>query len=147
MKRYATAQKDIPKPTMAKFVLNGRVKSKKNSKEIAKRPNGQMFVRSSDSFKAWENTARYELLKQKIELQNQGWVFPFEGRLRLELRFEMIGLKHEPDVSNLIEGPQDLLQELDIIKNDKHIVEVHAVKFMDQPADITFMTLSKSLEV
>lgn len=145
MKRYATNQ-EKPKPQVAKFVLNSRVRPKKNAKQIVKRPNGKLFIKSSDTFKAWENMARHELLKQKIELQNQGWQFPFEGRLKLEMRFEMTGLQHEPDVSNLIEGPQDLLQELGVIKNDKNVVEVHAIKFMDQPADIAFITLSKSLE-
>lgn len=132
--------------TAVMFTLTGRVRSKKNSKQIARTRSGRSFLMSSDAFKTWEATAAAELFIQKRKLESEGAVFPIEGHLRLVITFEMEGRKHEPDLSNLLEGPQDLLQKLGIIENDKRIIEIEAKKFMDRPSDYCTIQISQSLE-
>lgn len=44
-------------------------------------------------------------------------------------KFYFANRQAEPDVSNLIEGPQDVLQKAGIIKNDRLIMRVMAEKF------------------
>lgn len=145
MKRIATT--DVKPQNRASFTLDGRVRSKKNSKQIVKTRAGRSFLKSSDAFKSWEDVARAQLFIQKRKLETEGVSkFPITGKLRLVITFEMIGRANEPDLSNLIEGPQDLLQELGIIENDKLIIEIEAKKFMDRPTDTCTIHISQSLE-
>lgn len=144
MKRVV-ASKPKP-PSVITLTLTGRVRSKKNSKQIARTRSGRSFLMSSDAFKTWEASAAAEMFIQKRKLENEGVVFPIDGKLRLVITFEMEGRKHEPDLSNLLEGPQDLLQKLGIIENDKRIIEIEAKKFMDRPADFCTIHISRSLE-
>lgn len=144
MKRLETIAK--PKQTEATFTLTGRVKSKKNSKQILKTKTGRPFIASSKLFLQWEQEAILALRIQKLNLEKQGQVFPIKGKIRLFMRFEMLGKQHEPDVSNLVEGPQDLLQALEIIENDKQVIELHALKIMDSVEDLCTIHVSQSLE-
>ena len=150
-KRSTTAapKAQMEKPKTVGFAIPGRVASKKNGKEIAfNRSTGRRFIRSSDKFKAWEISAKAELMAQKKELERQygTMMFPLTGKLRLTIRFEMHGLRHEPDLSNLIEGPQDIMQELGIIENDKQITEIDAIKVMDQVDDFCTIRIGPAYE-
>lgn len=127
----------------ASFSLAGRVRSKKNSKQMILR-GGKPRIISSSAFQAWETQARAELFLQKRSLENAGQVFPIKGNLCLTISFGMKGRAHEPDLSNLIEGPQDLLQELGVIENDKQITQIVASKKMDDIFDHCEITISKT---
>lgn len=105
-------------------------------------------MKSSDTYLSWAQVAKAHLFLQKIKMERDDYLmFPMEGKLRLHIQFEMVGKQHEPDLSNLIEGPQDLLQEIGVIFNDKQIVEIEATKRMDAPMDICTIHLSQSIGV
>ena len=54
---------------------------------------------------------------------------PLEGELEVHYEFYFENHQGEPDTSNCIEGPQDCLQEANVIKNDKQIKKLVAEKF------------------
>lgn len=47
----------------------------------------------------------------------------------VHMRFYLANRSGEPDVSNLIEGPADVMQKAGILKDDKLIMRVQAEKF------------------
>lgn len=141
MKLYAKTSKPVALNSV-EFRLEGRVRSKKNSKQLIVR-RGKTRLVSSEAFTEWEASARAQLFLEKRRLENGGFLFPLEGNLGLRITFSMKGRANEPDLSNLIEGPQDLLQELGIIKNDKHIVQIEAIKEMDAIFDGCEMVVYK----
>lgn len=148
-RRLAKNLQVMPKPPQKiSFTIEGKVRSKKNGKQIAfNKKTGRRFVRSSDLFKQWEIEAKAQLIMQRdVFIQQYGSIFPMKGPLRLTIRFAMQGLAHEPDLSNLIEGPQDILQEIGIISNDKQITEIEAYKQMDFFTDNCSILLSPAWE-
>lgn len=125
------------------FGLSGRVIPKKNSKRMFKsRSTGKNFVASSARYKTWQYHATTELLDQRNKLILAGIELPLVGPLTLTIKFEMEGRGHEPDLSNLLEGPQDVMEALGIYTNDKQIVRIIAEKTMNAHRDYCEIILS-----
>lgn len=83
------------------------------------------MVLPSKKFVEWERQAAAYLRKG------------FQGHLvdyRCEAHFRFYFLNHqaEADVSNLIEGPADLLQKVGILKDDKLFQRIVAEKFFGE---------------
>lgn len=95
--------------------LEGRVGIKKNSKQLSSR-NGRIFVRSSENYKIWERTATLHLLQSKIKTQ---YSLPITDPINLSCKFHFPNHQSEPDLSNLYQGIEDILQDIGIIENDK----------------------------
>ena len=100
---------------LARYVIYGEPASKKNSKNISFR-NGRPIPLNSKSYCRWENSARPQVERQR-DLQG---VPPIGRRIWLKMTF-FKARDNIADLSNLYEGPQDLLQDLGVIKNDAQI--------------------------
>lgn len=100
-----------------KAVLEGRVGIKKNGKQISHR-RGRIFVRTSENYKNWEGKARLQLLQSKAK---SFCPMPIQTPVNLQCRFHFPNHQGEPDLSNLYQGIEDLLQEIGVIENDKFI--------------------------
>ncbi len=124
MRHHLMNQQDQNQNTSILFecVIPGRVGIKKNGKKIAFR-HGRPKIFSSDKYQLWENESYVHILRLKKDSK----ILP---EMLLEAHFEFHFLNHsgEPDTSNCIEGPQDLLAKVGIIGNDKSIVSLRAIK-------------------
>ena len=123
------------------FNITAKVRSKKNGKQI-KKFGGRLMVVSSEDYIMWERRTRMELLTQMLMLEGEGVTFPIKGNTRMIATFDMAGKQHEPDLSNLLEGPQDIMQSLGIIENDRQITEIHCFKRMGCAQDLSIITLT-----
>ena len=107
-----------------KCTISGRCAVKKNNKRVFKR-HGRTIVLSSEKVLAWERLALPLIIRAKTRPMID---FPVEARFK----FYFKNRQHEPDVSNLTEAPQDLLQKAGVIQNDKLIVRIVAEKFFGE---------------
>ena len=106
---------------LATAIIKGRPRVLKNNKRIFGR-GGRKVVLPSVQYLNWEKEALAGLLAHKsIALIDTPVVATY--------RFYFENRHAEPDVSNLIEGPQDVLVKAGILKNDKLIMRVEAEKF------------------
>ena len=101
----------------------GCIVSKKNSKRIIRAGRFPRLISSAQYLK-FEN-------ELAIVLRRQLPPKPIRGKLLFELCVNLRNRQHEPDLSNLLEGPQDVFQALGIIENDKQIVRIIAEKTFD----------------
>ena len=100
-----------------RFYIPGQTISKKNSKRICR---GRLL--SSVAFLAWEKTALQELQYQRIP----AW----SGSYPVELRvFFYRKDRSKFDLSNMIEGVQDVLQKANVLIDDSM---VHVVPVIDR---------------
>lgn len=104
-----------------KCFIPGRCPSKKNTKKVV-RKYGRTLVIYSQVFKAWEQTALV-YLKQSFLGREM-----IDQPLEIKLVFHFMNHRHEADVSNLVEAPQDALTKAGVIKDDKIIQVVRAQK-------------------
>lgn len=110
------------------FTIPGRPSVKKNNKRIFSRGRFKKVLNSL-KYEAWERDAILHFKKhgpkdfKKIDQTLEAkFYFYFENKMA------------EADTSNLIEGPQDLLTKLGVIKDDKLIKRLTAEKFFyDSP--------------
>lgn len=100
-------------------VIPGRCYVKKNTKRVYGSGRRKRVV-YSEQFQFWEKVAELTLLKARSATITE----PVE----LCITFHFKTHRAEPDVSNLVEGPQDVLEKVGIIKNDKIIQRVVAEK-------------------
>lgn len=105
--------------------IPGRVVPKKNSRRLAQ-VQGRLRSFPSKQFLAWERSAQFHVKQTLI-----GRHSILTGELMAEYVFHFKNRQNESDVSNCIEGPQDVLQSVGVIKNDKQIVELTARKVFD----------------
>jgi Holliday junction resolvase RusA-like endonuclease len=98
-----------------KAILIGRVGIKKNGKSAFVK-NGRTFVTTSQRYKSWEKQATLQLLQAKVRSSID---LPIRIPINLSIKFYFPNHQHESDLTNLIQGPEDLLQTLGIIENDK----------------------------
>lgn len=102
-------------PKKVTFTLDGRVASKKNSKQVGHNyRTGRIFVRSSNAFKDFE----YEALQRLLELGLQGT--NLKPPYVTSYLFEMKG-KAGTDLDNMIASINDIIEKAEIIENDKFI--------------------------
>jgi len=92
--------------------INGRARSKKNSKQIFRnRKSGKPFITSSSEYKKWSAfAAGYIARAKKIDT--------IDYPVNLVLRCHYINKKHQQDLDNIIASVSDVLEDCDVIKND-----------------------------
>lgn len=97
-------------------IIPGRCYVKKNTAKVF----GSRKV-YTPQFLGWEKAAMLEIHNEK---RKRKWVEPLKGTLALMVSFHFQNKLAEPDLSNLIEGVQDVLEKTKIIENDKqfHLV-------------------------
>lgn len=93
--------------------LNGRARSKKNSKQIWRGKNGKPFITSSDLYKKWAFYASFFVKKEKAKIKT------IDYPCNLSVKCYYIDHKHEQDLENIISSVSDLLEDCEVIKNDK----------------------------
>lgn len=106
------------------LTIPGRPIVKKNTQRTVGRGRATRRI-SSPQFVEWESRAMAELLGQ---LKRK----PREAITRecvAHFRFFFANRQSEADVSNLIEGPQDLLVKAGVLKDDRLIVCLSAWKY------------------
>lgn len=99
--------------------IPGRCFVKKNTKRVVGHGKGKRAI-YSERFLFWEKVAQITLAK----FQASKIAFPIE----LHLVFHFKNRRAEPDVSNLVEGPQDVLKKMGIIADDKLVHRLVAEK-------------------
>lgn len=101
--------------------IPGRVRIKKNGRQHIGR--GKNIP--SKLYSQWEKMASVHVLKMFSRFRLN---LPIKERIRAEYEFHFNNFRNEADTSNCVEGPQDLLQKMRVIENDKLIVEFSARK-------------------
>lgn len=130
--------------------IPGRVGIKKNAKRAFARY-GRVIVLPSERYSAWEKMAQLYVIKamqNKVGgvLVQSNKVFPIEDELHAEYEFYFKNYQAEADVSNCIEGPQDLMQKVGVIADDKQIQSLSAVKYFGhEPKTIIRLYLQKEM--
>lgn len=106
------------------IVIPGRPIVKKNTQRIVGYGKKRRAI-YSPLYTAWERGALL-IFKMKDDL-------PFiDFNVMAEFSFYFENHSAEPDTSNLIEGPQDLLKKAGVISDDKIIKRVLAEKFFGE---------------
>lgn len=105
--------------------IPGRPAIKKNTQRVVRR-GGRTRAIYSKSFQRWEDAAYFHF---KRTLMWEG--APLTGELSAEYVFHFKNHQWEGDVSNFIEAPQDFLQDVGVIENDKQIMSLTARKVFD----------------
>ena len=101
-----------------RFAIPGQTIAKKNSQRIV-RLGRRAAIRPSKAYDAWEKAALMELVMQRIP----AW----QGSLPVELRlFFFRQTRAKFDLSNMVEGVQDVLQKAGVLADDAmtHVVPV-----------------------
>jgi len=109
---------------LVKITIPGRPRVLKNGKRIfnSRGSKRRKVVLPSSQYAQWEANAMVACLRLK-----SGPAIDFPCRVSMKFYFE--NRQAEADVSNLIEGPADVLQKVRIIDNDRLIMHVEAEKF------------------
>lgn len=111
--------------------IPSRVGIKKNSKRMIM-AGGRPRLISSEKYLQWEKHAA-AYVKQAM----QGFKLPISSPCRAEFVFYFKNHHAEIDISNALQGPEDLLEKLGVIENDRLIQEVFARKvFGHEPKTI-----------
>lgn len=126
--------------------LTGRVGIKKNSRTIST-VRGKPVSRVSAPYARWVASVAPELHNQKIALMKAGVQLPLKGYLVLTADFYLANRQHEPDLSNMLEGPQDLFQAQGIIENDRQIVAIRCRKFVGDGVDRAVFTIGPARDI
>lgn len=84
----------------------------------------------SPQYRRFQKQAQLGFVRSRMEIKDHSR-FPIIGELTVHYRFGFKNRQGEADVSNLIEGPQDILAECGIIKNDKQIKYLTAEKVFE----------------
>lgn len=101
--------------------IPGRVRIKKNGR----RSIGKGKNIPSALFMAWERNSSIDVLRAMPAFRQY---LPIKVYCRAEFEFHFKNFQNEADTSNCVEGPQDLLQKLRVLENDRLIVEFNAKK-------------------
>ena len=101
------------------ITIPGQIYAKKNSQRIVKFGNRRAIIASA-AYMRWEEQGLYHL---KYEAKIEQWRGGYPVELRL---FFFRKTKQKFDLSNMIEGVQDLLQKSGIIEDDsmRHVIPV-----------------------
>lgn len=106
-----------------KMTLPGRPIVLKNSKRVIARGRGKRaIVLPSDRYREWEEIAM-------AVASGAANGHPIDHPIEAKYKFYFATRQAESDVSNLLEGPGDIMQKAGIIKNDKLIMRVSGEKF------------------
>jgi len=92
--------------------INGRARSKKNSKQLFKnKKTGKMFITSSDLYKKWALFASCYIERAKT-------IETIDYPCNLSVVAYYSNRKHQQDLDNVIASVCDVLEDCGIIKND-----------------------------
>lgn len=105
--------------TLFKATIPGRVPVKKNTARHYR--HGVVY---SKAYRAWAAVASEIILKIGIN-------DPISEYCEAKFTFYLKNSQWEPDVSNVCEGPQDILESCGILVNDKLIRRLSAEKHFD----------------
>lgn len=107
--------------------IPGRPIVKKNTQRVIRR-GGRTFAIYSTKYRSWEKNA--------IAACNCAFNSNLQSCLDMPLiadfKFYFKNRQGEPDVSNLVEGPADMLKKAGVIKDDSLFQIVKAQKFFNQ---------------
>lgn len=95
---------------MKRFIIDGSVSSKKNSKQISVR-GGKPIVRCSDRYTQWNEAAVMQL-----RVQSKGWHC---SECKVFIRF-FYGDKRKRDIDNGVASIFDTLKDAGIIEDDNY---------------------------
>jgi Holliday junction resolvase RusA-like endonuclease len=112
-----------PKKTpLVTLTIPGRVGILKNSKRVISRGRGKRaLVLPSSKYESWAKSAGAALAAQRT-------VFLIDVPVEVHMRFYFANRQSESDLSNCLQGPEDLLQAHGILENDKLIMRIEAEK-------------------
>lgn len=102
--------------------IPGRVGIKKNRRRLFK-TGRKMVSTPSSKYQSWESNATPSVLRARQKFYE---FLPIKGRVFAYFEFHFKNNHALPDTSNCIEGPQDLLESLGVIENDKLIEHLEA---------------------
>lgn len=92
--------------------INGRAKSKKNSKQLFKnKSTGKMFISTSDLFKKWALFAACHINRAKSK-------DTIDYPCNLSVKAYYSNKKNQQDLDNVITSVCDVLENCQVIKND-----------------------------
>src|SRR3954464_6999216 len=106
------------------LTIPGRPRVLKNSKRIFGRGRRKIVLPSA-AYVKWESHAMASLLRHKS-------IALIDVPVTAKFKFYFANRQSEPDVSNLIEGPQDVLVRAGFLKNDRLVMRVEAEKFFGE---------------
>jgi Holliday junction resolvase RusA-like endonuclease len=104
-----------------KLTIPGRCMVLKNNKRIFGGGRGRKkIVLPSRQYTLWEKNAVASVLGQlKSISRNATTPLPINFEVEMRWRFYFANRQGQADLSNLVEGPQDVLQKAGVLKNDK----------------------------
>jgi Holliday junction resolvase RusA-like endonuclease len=126
--------------------IPGRPIVKKNTQRVVGLRGGGRRVIYSANYTKWANAAC-----TAVERSREANSSPIRQPIIGVFRFYFKNYASEPDVSNLIEGPQDILTKCRVIDDDKLFRRVVAEKFFGEEPRVeieiyNFLELNKSKE-
>jgi Holliday junction resolvase RusA-like endonuclease len=105
-----------------KIIITGRPVVLKNSKQIAvNKKTGKTFVKSNSRVEAYQHRATAEICEQTKGVISIG--FPISVKMLFFGAWKR-GQGNIPDLSNLYQAPEDLLQNAGVIEDDS-LIESH----------------------
>lgn len=109
-----------------KFIVKGRIPSKKNNQQILTGRGGHPFIMPSKKFKDWQNNAFIQLLHQKVPRQSKVC-----SMIELKVYFPD---RRKADLTNKAESIMDMMVEYGVIEDDnwKCTGEVRLIPFYDK---------------
>ena len=105
-------------------VIKGRPIVKKNTKQTFM-SRGRRVTIYSPQFRQWENNACHEILRLKRTIKQ------IDFYCHAVFKFYFKNHQAEADVSNLNEGPCDVLEKMGVIQNDKLFRKITCEKFFE----------------
>lgn len=120
---------------MISLTIPGRVPTYKNAKQNIRLKTGRIISLPSKRVTAWKASARPHIEAFR-DLRNK-------SLLHAEMHFYFKNHQAEVDLDNCIGGPLDLMQEMNVIKNDKQIISIYAKKHFGDSNERTEITLTE----
>ncbi len=102
--------------------IPGRCMVKKNTQRVVGY-GSKKRAKYSQQFLFWQRVAELTLAKRRVPMITE--------KIEFHIQFYFKNRRAEPDVSNLVEGPQDVLTKMGIIKDDRIIQRLVAEKIFD----------------
>ena len=130
-------KKCMNQPKAVKIKIDGRVISKKNSKQIFRnRYTGAPFIKSSDAYAGFGDDALRQL---------QTCQACFFGKVRIDYVFEIKG-QMRIDVDNAMASINDILQKAGVIDDDNNVVKGSFEKVNGMNDWTTYVEISKVIQ-